>query len=143
MLLEPHMLAKLMKVYDPDYTGSIDFRKFTENVMGSSTMDASSIVKVDKKKAQSRADPSWTLKQLELGIKAKMVREHIRSCPVPFYHPLHQLYLNLSPLSSLIFVIKSDVPTIHRFGLHSACLLDRVCPLTAARGLRRSGSGRM
>ena len=74
MLLEPSMLAKLMKIYDPEYSGSIDFHKFSANVMGSSTMDASSIVKVDRKKASAKAQPSWSLKQLELAIKSKMER---------------------------------------------------------------------
>ena len=74
MLLEPAMLAKLMKVYDPDYVGSIDFQKFTENVMGSSAADASSIVQAEFIKSAGSAPRSWTITELEAGIKAKMER---------------------------------------------------------------------
>eukprot|EP01052_Picozoa_sp_SAG31_P043075 SAG31_NODE_7061_length_1800_cov_1.089947_1_plen_219_part_10 len=43
--------------------------------MGSKNTDASSIGSVAAKKAQSRANPSWSTQQLEQGIKSKMERQ--------------------------------------------------------------------
>jgi Ca2+-binding EF-hand superfamily protein len=74
MNLEGSMQAKLMEKYDPDNSGTINFSKFVNNVMCSSTKDGSSVNRQATTKAGTRASDSWTVEQLEQAIKKKMER---------------------------------------------------------------------
>eukprot|EP01051_Picozoa_sp_SAG22_P020434 SAG22_NODE_4132_length_1374_cov_1.377255_1_plen_89_part_00 len=58
--------------YDPDGSGSIDIKKFTRYVMGSDKGDALSFQQSGEGTKAAAASATWSVEQLERGIKGKM-----------------------------------------------------------------------